>query len=221
MLETEETTRIEASKIILASVAEHCKGDFNLVAIDGDKYRSQQALETLHVWALKSAMVPHDKEKAQLFLGEICEQMWSRGEHRLHEEGTHPFMLTKRLTELQQWTLGSMTAYDKAITVFSESEDEGPFLGAIWRNVYEAKAEVSPVHVATLADYVVAQLNFLQDLSSEDLFAGNFEWGSPPTEAVRPSREINLEDYRDPDVVPDNDKRIRFVWDQQYPLVRG
>eukprot|EP00466_Bigelowiella_natans_P004914 jgi/Bigna1/81100/fgenesh1_pg.77_\ len=130
--------------------------------LDQGKFRHQFALEMLHLWILKLNLVAADKTEGAKLFAEICEQVWARTEPRLYKEGVLSLMLSKNLKEVQQWTFGSMTAYDKAVVALQNDDSDAELIGALWRNVFDCEQDAKPEHVATLADYALDQIEGLQ-----------------------------------------------------------
>jgi len=221
-LEGPEEIRVERAKKMLNSIESQSRLDFRPgCGLDQSKFRAQFGLEMLHLWALKLNLIAVDRTEGGRHFAEVCEQVWTRAEVRLHEEGIHSFLLSKNLKELQQWTFGSMTAYDKAIITLQDTDNDADFIGALWRNIYDCDPEAKPEHVATLADYTLDQIQILQEADKVKMFEGELHWGTPPVALTRTQEDLDLEKYGEPVLVPGPEKKIiEFRWSSEYPIVR-
>jgi len=221
-LEGPDEIRVERAKKILDSIEEQARLDFsNACGLDQGKFRHQFALEMLHLWILKLNLVAADKTEGAKLFAEICEQVWARTEPRLYKEGVLSLMLSKNLKEVQQWTFGSMTAYDKAVVALQNDDSDAELIGALWRNVFDCDKDAKPEHVATLADYALDQIEGLQQTDVDKMFTGQVGWLPPPTTLSRTQEDLDLNQYGTPVVIPGKESKvIEFRWSSQYPIVR-
>ncbi|GAB5357621.1 hypothetical protein AAMO2058_000389700 [Amorphochlora amoebiformis] len=165
-LEGPDEIRVGNAKKILDSIENHAKSNFKVgCGVNQEKFRPQFGLEMLHLWALKIVMVPADPDEGPKHFAEVCEQVWARTEVRIYKEGIHSFLISKNLKEIQQWTFGAMTAYDKGIIEMQATGDNKEFVGSLWRNIYDCDVEISPAQAVTLADHILTQI---QDLQGQD-----------------------------------------------------
>lgn len=149
---------------------------------------------TLHVWMFVTIVREDPREHKQLFTV-MFEQWWGEVEETLEtDEDVSQWLLTKYLRQVQSSTMGSLMSYDKSFEDYGKSDDCDPFLGAIWRNIFEGDLEMKRAHITQLRDYAFTELERMREMDQERFFSGVPDFGPPPSSTPAPSEEADTLD---------------------------
>ncbi|KMS94160.1 hypothetical protein BVRB_024200, partial [Beta vulgaris subsp. vulgaris] len=143
-----------------------------------------------------------DHAEARLFLQQLLERMWEHISRSLTGAGAHDIRLNKFLKEIQDSVFGSFIAYDQALARVvpasngGNSPIRGPLIGdydaaiesfvkATMSNFFgpteAVRDDLSTVQAKALADYMVGQLQRLEQCSDETLRSAGYciVWEDP------------------------------------------
>lgn len=160
-----------------------------------DDFMGHMNIIMLHVW-MCMRVIREDTESDHKKLSYILfETLWDDTQVRISQEpDMSPWLVSKYLKQVQEYAMGSLLAYDKAMQIYEKSDDCDPLLGAIWRNMYEADLDIDRAHLTQMRDYMFKQLENMQQIKEENrevFFTGNFEWCEPPNTTPQPSEEAD------------------------------
>lgn len=140
----------------------------------------------LHAWMLfvrmRSLRRKVCKEYQQQLINGIFNDIDDYMRTKLHFKSDRAVNSYKK--EFDSQLRGSIFAYDEALV-----EGDTVMAGALWRNVFQAKEDVSLQQLEQLTHYVRVQLYLLDKLSDDDFTHARFKfiqpWGRYDTQVVR------------------------------------
>lgn len=180
-----------------------------------DQLHAKIGLIVLHVWMLKVRMTelkghPDRFEEDDHTLGDIFSMLYEHVETRIFNYGTPAMLLNKRVREFEDRLYGNMLAYDTCWKHFLAGHGNGPFLGALWRNVYLAEEGIDTAHLVQVLDYVNYEINQARSVPAAKFLDADFRFGAPPATAPPPhAYRPNVLSYREPLVTTESMKEAR------------
>jgi len=143
------------------------------------------AIIQLHLWLMKRKVYSELKgteeegEEKEL-LSAILDQFLMFTQKLLRDHETHVMLLTKYTQDVQKRTFGTMIAYDIGIEAYEKGDGPEALAGALWRNLYGHDEELDTRNLTLMVDYVLQELDMLDELDSKSFFQGRIPWGEPP-----------------------------------------
>lgn len=136
-----------------------------------DNFHSWFSLALLHVW-LVLVRLRLDGRDGQHLSDALFQFFWSDVERRLVALGfSNPLIFGKNLGMYTTFYYGAVVAYDEALNA-----SDALLADALWRNIFDLSADVSPRTLAMLVHYVRRELFHLVRLDATALFDGRLSF---------------------------------------------
>lgn len=180
-----------------------------------DALQAKLGLMTLHMWMIKVRLSelrhhPERVDEDEHTLGDVFALFYEHVEMRIFNDGTPSLLLSKRIRELEERVYGNMIAYDSCLEWFLKGNGNGPFLGALWRNVHLSQEGTDTAQLVQLLDYVIYEINSAQRVPAAQFLDADYRFGEPPPSpppphAYRPS----IDQFKAPLVTSETVKEAR------------
>lgn len=135
-------------------------------------------LKCLHVWILHQRIRDDAPENQEDLVYKIYETIWEDLDNELYDAGLT--FLSRHMKEAQAGVYGSLASYDKTLQVYENDGDCDPFLGAVWRNLFNGDPNMDKAHLVQLRDYIFRELKSIKEMDEKAFYNGDIVWGPVP-----------------------------------------
>ncbi|KAJ3295687.1 hypothetical protein HK104_002405 [Borealophlyctis nickersoniae] len=134
-----------------------------------DNFQTWFALTVLHMWMLSTRLRAEGQGGKEL-RQEVFNHLWLDVEIKLGKAGVN-----KRVNQIVEDLLGAYyghtLAYDEGLY-----ENDAIFGAALWRNMYGAQNNVTPLQMEALLTYCRRQLQHIENMDRDDVLNGKFKF---------------------------------------------
>jgi cytochrome b pre-mRNA-processing protein 3 len=136
-----------------------------------NNFHSWFTLTLLHVWMALVRLRLEGKD-GTLLADALFGFFWSDVERRLVALGfTNPLIFGKNLNVYTNFYFGAVIAYDEALNA-----SDALLAEALWRNIFDLSADVSPRTLAMLVHYVRREIYQIMRLDAAAVFDGRLQF---------------------------------------------
>jgi len=171
---------------------------------------SQLALKAVHIWVVQQRVMEDLKPESQDVIHRIYDVLWNTLENDMNKKG---YMWTNRqMKQAQGAVFGGLYTYDRTLQVAAASGDFGPYLGALWRNLYAANRSLNRAHLVQMREYIVDVRMKLRAISDSDFYMGEVEFGFPGPLVPSPEADkLDPDEALKPFFKP-GDEELKYVY---------
>lgn len=167
-----------AQKMLMS--AKHQVSDTDFADFCGlpDTKMNEVSLRALHIWILHLKIKEDEEDFQEELVYNLFEKLWEDLDDEMYQAGAT--FMKRHKEEAQAGIFGALKSYDKALGIYLNEGDSDPFLGAIWRNMYDGEKEMDKAHLIQMRDYIFRERENILAHDKHQFYNGFITWGDPP-----------------------------------------